>query len=189
MTVIDIHTHLLPKVDDSRMKKHKFSSMMARYKEAGIDRIVFSPHIDDPYVDTKRDKIESTFEWAREKAAKAGIECTLGSEFYIRDQRELGFIPHFGTHVLCETDPTFAPSSYLDTVRKIREKGYTVILAHVERYKFLTPECDLFQSGLVDFLATDNHGEESLPLELYEILGQYPYVARKMDAFVRNNLD
>ena len=216
MTVIDIHTHLLPKVDDSRMKKHKFSSMMARYKEAGIDRIVFSPHIDDPYVDTKRDKIESTFEWAREKAAKAGIECTLGSEFYIRDQMELGFIPHFGTHVLCETDPTFAPPSYLDTVRKIREKGYTVILAHVERYKFLTPDCDLFQvlheelgcmvqvnargartengrlwmkSGLVDFLATDNHGEESLPLELYEILGQYPYVARKMDAFVRNNLD
>ena len=108
MTVIDIHTHLLPKVDDSRMKKHKFSSMMARYKEAGIDRIVFSPHIDDPYVDTKRDKIESTFEWAREKAAKAGIECTLGSEFYIRDQRELGFIPHFGTHVLCETDPNGA---------------------------------------------------------------------------------
>ena len=42
MTVIDIHTHLLPKVDDSRMKKHKFSSMMTRYKEAGIVPTVFN---------------------------------------------------------------------------------------------------------------------------------------------------
>ena len=216
MTIIDIHTHLLPKVDDSRMSKWSFSSMMGKYKEAGISRIVFSPHIDDPYVDTKRERIEPTFEWAKEKAARFGIECHLGCEFYVRGQEELGFIPHFDTHVLCETDTTFAPEGYLDTVRRIVDKGYKVILAHVERYKFLTPDSKLFEelhdglgclvqvnargartdqgrlwlkSGVVDFLASDNHGDDSLPLALYEILGQYPYVARRMNAFVQDNLD
>ena len=45
------------------------------------------------------------------------------------------------------------------------------------------------KSGVVDFLASDNHGDDSLPLALYEILGQYPYVARRMNAFVQDNLD
>lgn len=215
MTIIDIHTHLLPRVDDSKLKKHRFSSMMGKYKEAGIDRIVFSPHIDDPYVDTRRDLIEPTFEWACEKAEKYGIKCYLGSEFYVRDQKDLSFIPHFSTHVLCETDTSFAPQSYLETVSKIVDMGYRVILAHVERYRFLTPDCELFRtlhedlhcmvqvnarggrtdagrlwlkSGLVDFIASDNHGDESLPLALYEILGQYPYVARKMNSFVQEHL-
>lgn len=216
MTIIDIHTHLLPKVDDSMLKRRRFSAMMGKYREAGIDRIVFSPHIDDPYVDTRRDRIGSTFEWAAAKAAKFGITCHLGCEFYVRDQERLDFIPHFGTHVLCETDTSFAPQGYLDTVRRITDSGYRVILAHVERYRFLSPECELFRqlheeygclvqvnargartdmgrtwlrSGLVDFIATDNHGDETLPLALYEILGQYPYVARRMNAFVQDNLD
>ena len=215
MTIIDIHTHLLPKVDDSTMRKWKFSSMMGKYKEVGIQHLVFSPHIDDPYVDTDRSRIDGTFEWACEKAAKYGIKCYLGSEFYVRDQNELSFIPHFGSHVLCETDTTFAPEHYLETVEKIISQGYKVILAHVERYRFLSPESELFhrlhdelgclvqvnargartdvgrkwlKAGVVDFIATDNHGDESLPLALYEILGQYPYVARKMDSFVQDNL-
>lgn len=216
MTIIDIHTHLLPRVDDSTLKKWKFSAMMGKYKEAGIERIVFSPHIDDPFVDTHLDRIQPVFEWAKEKAAKYGIRCYLGSEYYVRSQKDFSFIPHFNTHVLCETDTNFAPSDYLDTVRSITEKGYKVILAHVERYKFLSPSSSLFEelhdglgclvqvnargartpegrawlkSGVVDFIATDNHGDESLPVALYEILGQYPQVARKMDSFVREHLD
>lgn len=216
MTIIDIHTHLLPKVDDSELKKRRFSSMMGKYREAGIGHIVFSPHIDDPYVETRRERIQPTFEWACEKAARFGIRCHLGCEFYIRDQEKLDFIPHFSSHVLCETDTSFAPAKYVETIRRITEQGYKVILAHVERYRFLTPDSDLFRtlhedlgclvqvnargartdmgrtwlrSGVVDFIASDNHGDESLPLALYEILGQYPDVARKMNSFVQEHLE
>lgn len=210
MTIIDIHSHLLPKVDDSKLSRWKFDSMMARYKDAGISHLVFTPHIGDPYVVTKTDKIQSTFEWAREKAAKRGVETHLGCEYYVRGQDDMSYIPMFGTHVLCETDTTFEPQGYLDTVRAIRAAGHKVILAHVERYRFLTPESELFQmlreelgclvqvnaegargergrmwlkSGVVDILATDNHGREELPLALYEVLGQWPQVARRMAAF------
>ena len=161
MTIIDIHTHLLPKVDDSMLKRRRFSAMMGKYREAGIDRIVFSPHIDDPYVDTRRDRIESTFEWAAAKAAKFGITCHLGCEFYVRDQERLDFIPHFGTHVLCETDTSFAPQGYLDTVRRITDSGYRVILAHVERYRFLSFRIGSFlwvkQEGRLVFRRFERH--------------------------------
>lgn len=215
MTIIDIHSHLLPKVDDGKLSRWSFPSMMARYRDAGISNLVFTPHIDDPYVDTRKDRILETFEWAREKAAKLGIRCFLGSEYFLRDQGGEAYIPMFGTHVLCETDTTFAPAGYVDSIRAIRNAGYKVILAHVERYKFLSPDCALFEelheelgclvqvnargartdagrtwlkSGVVDFIATDNHGDDELPLALYEVLGQYPDVARKMDAFVQEHL-
>ena len=61
MTIIDIHSHLLPKVDDGKLSRWSFPSMMARYRDAGISNLVFTPHVDDPYVDTRKDRIPAVF--------------------------------------------------------------------------------------------------------------------------------
>lgn len=213
MEIIDIHSHLLPKVDDSRLKKGHLKKMLETIAEAGIAHQVFTPHIDDPYVDTKAKLIMPVYEKACTIAESLGLHVHLASEYYVRDQKEFSFIPLEGKYVLCETDTSFAPPSYLDVLRRIREKGYTIILAHVERYRWLSVDSDIFRTltgelealvqvnvsgartengrsylraGVVDFIATDNHGDFKLPYELYEILGQYPGVMRKMSAFAQN---
>ncbi len=214
MEIIDIHSHLLPGVDDSKLSRWHVKKMMNIYKEARIGSIVFTPHINDPYVKTKRDKIMPMFEKVSRICSDMGIRTYLGSEYYIRDDsKALDYIALQGKYVLCETDVNFAPQCYLETLQKIKDDGKQIILAHVERYKWLTPESPLFRTlteelgalvqvnvkgikteigrkylrlGLVDFLATDNHGDFEVPFGLYEISGQFPDVARKMNAFVQN---
>jgi len=214
MEIIDIHTHLLPGVDDSRLSSWRIKKMMESYKEARVNTLVFTPHINDPYVNTKRNKIDKVFEKASKAANDAGIRTFLGCEYYVQDNpKDMDYLPLAGKYVLCETDVNFCPSSYLDTLREIRAKGYQVILAHIERYKWLTLESELFsilkeeigalmqvnvkgsktaegrtylKKGVVDFLATDNHGDFDVPFGLYEVLGQYPDVAKKMSSFAQN---
>ncbi|MGN0905750.1 MAG: CpsB/CapC family capsule biosynthesis tyrosine phosphatase [Bullifex sp.] len=214
MSLIDIHTHLLPGVDDSKLGKFSFKKMMRAYADAGIDAICFSPHINDPYVDTKIDRIEKTFDWAREKAEKEGLKVFLGCELYIRDDAKPERIyPHFGEYVLCETAVDFAPRGYLDSLRKLRDDGKKIIIAHIERYNWLSPESDTFrilkeelgcliqinaksadstkaQSYLrkdaVDFIASDNHGKFDYPALLMEKIVSNPRVYQKMSRFAQN---
>ena len=213
MEIIDIHSHLLPKVDDSHLKKRHLKKMLEAIANAGVTQQVFTPHIDDPYVNTNRKLIMPTFEKAAEIAEGFNLKVHLASEYFVRDQEDFSFIPLEGKYVLCETDTTFAPPTYLDVLRRIRDKGYKIILAHVERYRWLSVDSPLFESltgeleclvqvnvegtqsergrsylnkGVVDFIATDNHGDLEKPYELYEILGQYPSILRKMSAFAQN---
>lgn len=212
MEIIDIHSHLLPGVDDSRLRRWRLRKMLTRVADAGVTMQVFTPHIDDPYVHTKRDLIQPRFEEAAEICEELGVRPFLASEFYVTDQKEFTFIPHFGKYVLCETSPEFAPQTFLDVLRRIRDKGYGIIMAHVERYKWLTVDSELFgtltgelealvqvnvrgcdttagrsylEKGVVDFIATDNHGDSDLPDDLYETLGWHPEVARKMSDFAQ----
>ncbi len=212
--MLDIHTHLLPGVDDSKLGKFSFSKMMRSYSAVGIDTVCFSPHINDPYVDTKMGKIEKTFEWARRKAEKEGVRVFLGCELYIRDGIDAERIyPHFGEYVLCETNVDFAPDCYLDSLRRLRDKGLKIILAHVERYNWLSPESETFRilrdeleclvqvnarsvssekaqsylrSDAVDFIASDNHGNFEYPAILMEKIVGNPRVYQKMSRFAQN---
>ncbi len=214
MEIIDIHSHLLPGVDDSKLSRWHIKKMMNTYKEARINSIVFTPHINDPYVNTKREKIMPTFEKVSRVCEELGIKPYLGSEYYIRDdKKELDYLALQGKYVLCETDVNFAPHSYLETLHRIKDEGKQIIIAHIERYKWLSPDNPLFTTlkvelgaliqvnvkgvkteigrkylrlGVVDFIATDNHGDFEVPFGLYKILGQFPDVARKMNAFVQN---
>lgn len=214
MSLIDIHSHLLPKVDDSKLSKFSFSKMMKSYREAGIENLCFSPHINNPYVDTKMDKIEPTFAWASEKAKKEGINTYLGCELYITEgELPQKFYPLFSRFVLCETNVDFAPKCYLDSLRKIKDKGYEIIIAHIERYNWLDPESETFRvmkeelgvlvqinasssrtskaneyltKGLVDFIASDNHGKFEHPKLLVEILTSNPRAYQKMNNFIKS---
>lgn len=186
--------------------------MLTRIADAGVTMQVFTPHIDDPYVKTKRELIQPRFEEAALIAEELGVRAFLASEYYVTDQTEFTFIPHFGQYVLCETATDFAPKTFLDVLRRIRDKGYGIILAHVERYRWLTVDSELFSTltgelealvqvnvrgcrthegksyldrGVVDFIATDNHGDFDLPDELYETLGWHPEVAIKMSDFAQ----
>lgn len=186
--------------------------MLTRIADAGVTMQVFTPHIDDPYVHTKRELIAPRFEEASRIAEELGLKTYLASEYYVKDQKEFTFIPHFGHYVLCETSTEFAPQTYLDVLRRIKDKGYEIILAHVERYRWLTVDSELFSTlrdelgalvqvnvrgchtpegksylehGVVDFIATDNHGDFDLPYDLYETLGWHPEVARKMSDFAQ----
>ena len=216
MDILDIHSHLLPKVDDSHQSRLFYGKMMRSYAESGITGIVFTPHIDNPYVHTHRSMIQKTFEWASEKADREGLSTFLGSEYYVREQEKIDLIPLFGKYALCETFTDFMPKTYLDVLRRVKDKGYDIIIAHIERYRWLRPDDEVMRVlkeelhaliqvnakgsrtkegekylslGLVDFLASDNHGDKELAGLLVHQLGKYPEVAMKMCDFFAQEIE
>ena len=214
MNLIDIHSHLLPGVDDSRLGRFSVSKMMRAYASAGIGCVCFTPHINDPYVNTKMDMIERTFEKVAKKAEKEGIRAVLGCELYIRESPEPQKIyPLLGKYVLCETNVDFAPAGYLDSLRRLKDKGYEIIIAHVERYNWLSADSEMFsvmtgelgcliqvnaravgseraqsycRKGAVAFIASDNHGNFDYPALLLEKIVGNPRVYQKMSRFAQN---
>ncbi len=182
--MVDIHSHLLPGVDDGVQTEEESLLLLQEYADAGFSHIICTPHLHDPYVETKIHKIRSSFDWFKAEAGKFGIKTFLGSELYMSASpgKYIPFLDHFQ---LIETNPQTEPLYLLDEVFKLQMSGLTIILAHVERYDWFTPDAYisnrlremgvLFQVNVqmikspkvkkylekdwVDFIASDNHGK------------------------------
>lgn len=201
---IDIHCHLLPDVDDGVASLEETIKELKRYEENNIDHVIFTPHINNPSVNTSIDKIKKTYNEVKETIENSvNVKTYLASELYLTPKYK-GFIP-FNSFVLVEFPTQPFPTYALDSIFNLQLDGYDVILVHVERYKWLYENRDIIQrlkemgvffqvnfegikteegkyyldNHLVDFLATDNHGisnRKSVDLSLFE---KYSYITSK----------
>ena len=182
--MIDIHSHLLPGVDDGVATREESLALIEEYRQAGFSHIVCTPHLHDPYVTTKIHLIREAFAWFRDSAREAGITALLGSELYMSPNPGK-FIPFLDRFLLIETNTEVEPLYLLDEVFKLQMQGLTIILAHIERYAWFSAENYIAQRlremgvlfqvnaqmltnpevvkyldmGWVDFIASDNHGK------------------------------
>lgn len=210
MALCDLHCHLLPLIDDGYVSKEAFSRMLHLYLENGITTIAFTPHIYNPYVTTNIAALRQTYAWAVEEAAKEGITTYLGSELYVGDQGELKCIPIAGTYALVEFGLSLPPAKLLERIDALAKQQLTPILAHVERYRWLEPDSAMLMElrklgcllqtnveavengdslpylkrDLIDLIATDNHGDETLPLRMVQCLNAWPLVYGKMETLL-----
>ncbi len=207
MALCDFHCHLLPLIDDGYVTKETFSRMLHLYWENGITSIAFTPHIYNPYVTTNIADLRQTFSWARTEAATLGIATYLGSELYVGDQAKLTCVPIADTYALLEFGLSLPPPRLLQRIATLTAQNLIPILAHVERYRWLDPTSPLLgellklgcllqtnveavengdslpylKRDLIDLIATDNHGDETLPLRLVQCLNAWPQVYGKME--------
>lgn len=207
MGLCDFHCHLLPQIDDGYVSVEGFTRMLSLYKESGISSIAFTPHIYNPYVTTNIGSLRETFGWASKIALDMGMVTYLGSELYVRDQAELKCIPIADKYCLVEFGLSLPPANLIPRLEKLQGEGLTIILAHCERYRWLTPANSMMErllalgalvqvnveavedgsalpyleSGLVDLIATDNHGDETLPSRMLAVLNEWTKVYEKME--------
>ncbi len=210
MGLCDFHCHLLPLIDDGYVSREGFSRMVRLYKESGISSIAFTPHIYNPYVKTDIGSLRDTYAWASEIALALGVTTYLGSELFVGDQAELKCIPIAGSYVLVEFGLSLPPANLIPRLDTLHSEGFTIILAHTERYRWLTPQCTMLErlralgalvqvnveavedgsalpyleEGMVDLIATDNHGDETLPSRMLAVLNEWPEVYEKMEGMI-----
>ena len=72
MNMIDIHTHLLPGVDDGVQSREEAEEMLAAYHRAGISAVVCTPHLSNPYVRTRIMEIRESYVWFCKTASQYG---------------------------------------------------------------------------------------------------------------------
>lgn len=144
--MIDMHCHILPGIDDGAQTIEDSLALLRAEKEQGIQKIVFTPHFNP-----ERQNLEK-FLRARERSFGAlkdtdvfsglGFETKLGCEVFFTmrlietDISKLAF--ENTRYILIEFPTMNRPYGITRTMQNILERGYTPILAHVERYEYFT---------------------------------------------------
>lgn len=139
----DMHSHLLPGVDDGFKSFEESMEGLAFLKGKGFVKAKMTPHFMRDYPENTRETIEQKY-WAfLEKAGDdLPVELSLGGEYmldsHFLDRFEEGFLTLDKTQslVLCETSYMMMDPMAKEMLYQVMLKGYQPVIAHPERYMY-----------------------------------------------------
>lgn len=158
--MIDIHSHILPYVDDGARDTETALEMLKMAKEANTNAIVLTPH-SNLYENDKNLLFEMkfVFEAFKKKIVdeKIDIDVYLGGEIFANDdiidlakQKSVPTI-NGSRFMLVEFDFYSSSAYVMQTVRALASMGYVPIVAHPERYecikKSISNAVEIMNSG------------------------------------------
>ncbi len=139
MKLIDIHCHLLPRIDDGARDKAESLLMLKEMAKQNVCAFIATPHYRQRMFETDPNEVITAFQWIREEALKLGIRAYLGTECYI-DSDIFTFIDKKLCRTMVGSSYILAEFSTFSSYAEIRKRIYalknrklTPIIAHVER--------------------------------------------------------
>ncbi len=142
----DMHSHLLPNLDDGVASFEESESIILTMKELGITKIVTTPHIMQDTYRNSSDTILPRLGELKKHLAQKKIEIQIeaAAEYYldeelIRKINDQESLLTFGErYLLFETNYLTEPYNLKDFIFKVTTQGYRPILAHPERYQYMS---------------------------------------------------
>lgn len=201
--MIDVHTHILPFVDDGSPDIETSLKMLTEAEAKGISDIILTPHAlrsnIKPY--SKADLLQAYADFSQ-AARRHHIKLHLGQEISYHSKlltalknKDLLSINN-SNYLLLELPFTEAVEDFDELIYNITTLGYRVIIAHIERYKYLDyddilsyskyPVIFQVNSGSI----TGNNGKacQKLCLRLFR-QGLVKLVGSDVHSFRTNDLD
>lgn len=168
---IDHHSHLLPGVDDGFKTIDDSLKCLDVYAQWGFEEVWLTPHIMEDYPNRTED-LKKRFEELT-TAYKGGIKLHLASEnmidsLFVERLENMDLLP-MDDRLLVETSYFSAPANFHDVLDEIMHKGLRPLLAHPERYRYMS---DKDYDGLLE------KGIE-LQLNIFSLLGMYGKSAKE----------
>lgn len=173
---IDIHSHLIPGIDDGVQEIEEAVEMARRMQTYGYRQLVTTPHVIwDCYRNTP-ETIQAGLTQVQQACTAAGLHIRVeaAAEYFLDEHfnrmlvtdQPLLTLPH--GRLLVELPYTTPLRNVSNTLFSIIEHGYTPVLAHPERYtyfyatpdtyrKFVAQGCELQLNALS---LTGYYGEE-----------------------------
>ena len=140
--MIDIHTHLLPSIDDGPETIEESIELCKIAANDGIKKIVATPHSKDGVYEAKSDKILEAVDVLnlKLKENQIDIEILPGSETHIHEglvesveSGKVLTINNSGKFILFELPFVFIPPGTEKFVFNLKANGIVPIIAHAER--------------------------------------------------------
>ncbi|KAA5540348.1 tyrosine-protein phosphatase [Adhaeribacter rhizoryzae] len=201
---VDMHSHLLPGLDDGADTIEKSLEMIQVLGDLGYRKLILTPHImGDFYRNTPtgiREKLALVRTAVKEKGWEMELDCA--AEYYL-DEWFLGKIKaeepllSFGeNYVLIETSYINEPFNFKEIIFSLKAAGYMPVLAHPERYTYLYNRLDaleemhdlgvLFQLNLNSFSgyysqAAKKVAEKLVDLKLVHFVGSDAHALRHLE--------
>lgn len=201
---VDIHSHLLPGIDDGAKNLNDSIELITRMRSFGIKNFVTTPHVlGDIYPNSSETILQKLAEVKEELSQKgihdihisAAAEYMMDEQFLERLQKK-DILTLKDDFILVEMSFFNAPINLYDILFEIQLKGYKPVLAHPERYNFYHNDFEnyyklkkagcVFQLNLLSLTEqygkeVKKTGEKLLELGMYDYVGTDTHHQRHLD--------
>lgn len=159
--MIDMHSHILPNIDDGARSIEETFHLIQEAKEAGFKAIISTSHYMEGYYETDTPEREVWVNAIYDKLQEKNIDIHLylGNEIYLSENMikllEEGKASTINdtSYVLFEMPLNVEPLNLYDVIYEMLQYKLVPILAHPERYTFVQQEpeliYDLIQKGVL----------------------------------------
>jgi protein-tyrosine phosphatase len=153
MIGVDMHSHLLPGIDDGSPDLETSLKLIRGMMELGFTKFITTPHIMWDMYRNDRDIILAKLELVREAVQKAGlaVEINAAAEYFL-DDHVAGLVKNneplltvSGNLVLTEFSMAYPSHSLKDVLFDMQMQGYQPIIAHPERYIYLEQNKEFYE--------------------------------------------
>ena len=148
MFTVDLHSHILPEMDDGASNVNISLSLLREEMKQGINQVVFTPHYYPLNESVEEFVGRREIAWNILQDAISGTDLQNNIEFY--KGAEIRFSPALvefddlkslcisGTNVLLiEFTPNHFPEFAEEILYRLQVRGFQILLAHVERFPWL----------------------------------------------------
>lgn len=139
--MIDIHTHILPGIDDGAKSLAESLEILRELVKQGVSDVIATPHIITGTYDNTKEIITNKIELLRDEIKSNGIPIKIysGSELYIEPNiieniKKNNLTLANSKYILFETALQRFPNNYEDVIWDFLNEGYKPIIAHAERF-------------------------------------------------------
>lgn len=147
---VDIHSHLIPGIDDGAQTMDESIAMLAKFESIGYRKVITTPHIMSDYFKNTPEIILTGLDKLTETKEKLNlkIEVEAAAEYYYdetliaRLQKKEKLLTFGDNYILFEFSFHSEPPETEKLFFELLTQGYKPVVAHFERYLFLKNNID-----------------------------------------------
>ena len=141
---VDVHSHLIPNIDDGSQSMEESLSLLEGFEAIGYEKLIITPHIMSDSYPNSAETILNGLEELQKEAKNKGIALVLeaGAEYYLdehffEEMQQEKIMSIANRYVLFESSYISKPLQIEEMIFAIGEAGYEPMMAHPERYRYI----------------------------------------------------
>jgi tyrosine-protein phosphatase YwqE len=177
--ITDMHSHLIPGIDDGAKTLEESILLIKQLSALGFRKLITTPHIMGDFYKNTPEIILNGLAKIQNKLKEEyiDVEINAAAEYYLDEnfEKKIGrekLLTFGDNYILIEISYVYPPANIQQIIMELIMQGYTPILAHPERYPYWAGKFEEFQklkdSGVL------------FQLNINSLTGHYSYLSMKM---------
>ena len=183
--MIDVHSHVLPNIDDGSRSVEETANMLKEAHKNGFSGIICTPHYFEGYYEVQKNQVKAIIDALNRNIEKQwhnfklyqGNEIFLTNHFAEQIKKDRSSPMVNSGYILFEFPINDKPINIVGLVNQITDYGFIPIFAHPERYRYIQDDLSIINTLMENgVLLQCNYGS---------IIGQY---GRKAEIIIKKLL-
>lgn len=140
--MVDLHSHIVPGVDDGAQTKSQVRQMLRKEYEDGVRTLVLTPHYRKGMFESETELVRKRAAYVIQESKNLGLDMQiyLGREYHANSDMitELKQNPYYrinqGKYVLVEFSSAHSFEKIRNWIYQMVVAGFRPVIAHIERY-------------------------------------------------------